>query len=74
MANGMFTRELINYLDADNFFDSKRFFEEHPWNSTLEKNLLELKHKGYITTDGGDNRICDFDPTKKFLDLVKAIR
>ena len=74
MANGSFAKNLINYLEDDDTFDSERFFKEHPWNDVLEKNLYELKNKGYITIDNGDNRICEFQPTKKFLDLVKATR
>lgn len=72
MANGEITRALIDCLEGNNI-NSSRFFSLHPQTSYVKSGLYELRKRGYITIDEGDDRIIEMAPTQKLIDLSKEV-
>jgi hypothetical protein len=51
--------------------NTTKFFQQNPLNESLMRDLVELKDRGYIALDFGDNRIDLIGANQKLLDLLK---
>lgn len=72
MAHGEITKALISCLDGD-YIDTAKFFSLHPQTDSLKESIYELKRKGYVTIDEGDNKILCIAATPKLLKLAKEV-
>lgn len=73
MSIGPITKSLIDCIENGDI-NSEKFFALHQRTDSLEKSLYDLRDKGYLTLDEGDNRILEIAATKKLLDLAKEVR
>lgn len=71
MPHGRITSAVIACVE-NNEINAEKFFAENPYTPELEKGLYELKRKGFLTLDEGENKIVDIAATQKLIDLIKA--
>lgn len=72
MAYGEITRSLISCLDGTSI-DTAKFFSIHPQTDSLKESIYELRRKGYVTIDEGDNKILCISATPKLLELAMEV-
>lgn len=72
MAHGEITTALISCLNGD-CIDTSKFFASHPQTDSLKESIYELRRKGYVTIDEGDNKILCIAATPKLLELAKEV-
>lgn len=73
MANGEITKALISCLNGDSI-DTVKFFTLYPQTDNIKNAIYELKRKGYLNIDEGDNRILCISATSKLLKLAKEVQ
>lgn len=71
--HGTTTKALLNCIENGEI-NTEKFFQQHPLNEALKQDLIELKRRGYIAIDYGDNTINLIAANQKLLDLLKEDR
>lgn len=71
MFIGPITKDLIACLDGESI-NTTKFFSMRPQTDNVKNALYDLRKKGYITMDEGDNRIIEIAATQRLLDLAKV--
>jgi hypothetical protein len=73
MSHGRITKAVIACVE-NNEINTEKFFADNPYTPELEKGLYELRRKGFLTLDEGENRILEIAATPKLIDFIKANR
>lgn len=72
MSIGPITRDLIACLDGE-FVNTIKFFAMHPQTDSVKHAIYDLRRKGFVTIDEGDNKILVIAATPKLLALAKEV-
>lgn len=67
---GSTTKALLACVENGDI-NTAKFFQRNPLNDSLMRDLIELRDRGYIALDFGDNRIDLICANQKLLDLLK---